>query len=179
MPDLLLHSPGLLLLLIQAAVSLMLLLHRLLMFLLLLLWLLLLRLLEPHELGQLLPDAMLGIVHGDLVLVLQGGGEKMLSFSIQLFDPGSHQSVPQIDGLRRVRSFVGPLGRERMHGRWRGPRLEDLYGLAGLWFLRAGTERRRRLLLLLLLWRMLLQRLRSLRDYLLDGHELRFDYGSL
>ena len=74
---------------------------------------------------------------------------------------------------------MGPLGRERMHGRWRGPRLEDLYGLAGLWFLRAGTERRRRLLLLLLLRRMLLQRLWPLRDYLLDWHELRFDYGSL
>ncbi len=78
MPDLLLHPSGLLLLLIQDAVSLMLLLHGLLMFLLLLLLLLLrlrllllLRLLEPHELGQLLPDPVLGVVHGDLVLVLK------------------------------------------------------------------------------------------------------------
>ena len=74
---------------------------------------------------------------------------------------------------------MAPLGRERMHGRWRRTRLEDLYGLAGLGLPWAGTERRRRLLLLLLLRRMLLQRLWPLRDYLLDGHELRFDYGSL
>ena len=103
----------------------------------------------------------------------------MLSFSIQLFDLGSHQSLSYVDGLRRVCSFVGPLGRERMHGGRRRTRLEDLYGLAGLgpW---AGTERRRRLLLLLLLLRrMLLQRLWPLRDYLLDGQELRFDYGAL
>ncbi len=77
-------------------------------------------------------------------------------------------------------SLLAPLGGKRMHGRWRGTRLEDLYGLAGLGFPWAGTERRRRLLLLLLLWRerLLLQRLRPLRNYLLDGQDLRFDYGS-
>ncbi len=87
MPDLLLHPPGLLLLLIQAAVSLMLLLHRLLMFLLLLLLLLLLlRLLQPHELGQLLPDPVLGVVHGDLVLVLHAGGGSRRKRDVELFN---------------------------------------------------------------------------------------------